>query len=68
MTIEQQAKEVRKVKRSESGMILDPITLSEDAIVDDALKLMKEYKIGGIPVIDENGHLKGNCYKQRPKF
>ena len=59
MTIEQQAKEVRKVKRSESGMIIDPITLSESAIVRDALALMKEYKIGGIPVVDENGYLKG---------
>ena len=48
MTIENQAKEVRKVKRSESGMIIDPITLSESAIVRDALALMKEYKIGGI--------------------
>ena len=59
MTIEQQAKEVRKVKRSESGMIIDPITLSESSIVRDALALMKEYKIGGIPVVDENGYLKG---------
>ena len=59
MTIAQQAKEVRKVKRSESGMIIDPITLSESAIVRDALALMKEYKIGGIPVVDENCYLKG---------
>ena len=59
MTIGQQAKEVRKVKRSESGMILDPITVNEDAIIDDALKLMAEYKIGGIPVIDDSKHLKG---------
>lgn len=59
MTIENQAKEVRKVKRSESGMIIDPITLSESAIVRDALGLMKEYKIGGIPVVDSNGFLKG---------
>ena len=59
MTIENQAKEVRKVKRSESGMIIDPITLSESAIVRDALGLMKEYKIGGIPVVDSIGFLKG---------
>ena len=59
MPIEMQAKEVRKVKRSESGMILDPITVNEDAIIDDALKLMAEYKIGGIPVIDDSKHLKG---------
>lgn len=59
MTIEAQALEVRKVKRSESGMILDPVTLDKNSSVEDALNLMKEYKIGGIPVIDENGILKG---------
>ena len=59
MTIAQQAQEVRKVKRSESGMILDPITLGLDATIGDALRLMKENKIGGIPVIDENKTLKG---------
>ncbi len=59
MTIEQQALEVRKVKRSESGMILDPITLPLDAKLGDALRLMKENKIGGIPIVDENRILKG---------
>lgn len=59
MSIESQAMEVRKVKRSESGMILDPVTLGENAIVADALQLMQENKIGGIPVIDSTGHLKG---------
>jgi IMP dehydrogenase len=59
MTIEQQAMQVRKVKRSESGMIIDPITLSENALVQDALKLMKEFSIGGIPVVDEHKVLKG---------
>jgi IMP dehydrogenase len=59
MTIADQALEVRKVKRSESGMILDPVTLSEDALVRDALTLMKENKIGGIPVIDGDRQLKG---------
>lgn len=59
MAIEAQALEVRKVKRSESGMILDPVTLSENSSVGDALSLMKEYKIGGIPVTDDNGTLKG---------
>lgn len=59
MTIAEQALEVRKVKRSESGMILDPLTLSEDALVRDALHLMKENKIGGIPVVDANRILKG---------
>ena len=59
MTINDQALQVRKVKRSESGMILDPLTLSENAIVKDALDLMRENKIGGIPVVDENRFLKG---------
>ncbi len=59
MSIERQAAEVRKVKRSESGMILDPITLLEDAIIADALAIMKENKIGGIPVIDTEGKLVG---------
>lgn len=59
MSIEAQALQVRKVKRSESGMILDPVTLSKDAKVSDALQLMKENKIGGIPVVDEYGILKG---------
>lgn len=59
MTIEEQALEVRKVKRSESGMIIDPVTLSENALVIDALNLMSEFKIGGIPVVDENKVLKG---------
>lgn len=59
MTIAEQALQVRKVKRSESGMILDPVTLKEDAVVSDALALMSENKIGGIPVVDENMILKG---------
>src|SRR6195952_4662887 len=59
MTIQQQADEVRKVKRSESGMIQDPVTLNENAIVADAFKIMKEFKIGGIPVVDAGGKLKG---------
>ncbi len=59
MTIEAQAEQVRKVKRSESGMILDPITLSENAKLGDAHQIMREYKIGGIPVIDEEGRLVG---------
>jgi IMP dehydrogenase len=59
MTIAEQALEVRKVKRSESGMILDPLTLSEDSTVGDALQLMRENKIGGIPVVDASKILKG---------
>lgn len=59
MTIQQQAEEVRKVKRSESGMIQDPVTLNEDALVADAFKIMRDYNIGGIPVTDSDGRLVG---------
>ena len=59
MSIERQAAEVKKVKRSESGMIIDPVTMHEDALVADALQLMKENKIGGIPVVDCNKKLVG---------
>src|SRR6201996_4753756 len=59
MTIQQQADEVRKVKRSESGMIQDPVTLNESAEVADAVKIMREYRIGGIPIVNGNGELKG---------
>ena len=59
MTIAQQAEHVRKVKRSESGMIIDPVTLRSDALVSDALELMQSYKIGGIPIVDEAGKLIG---------
>ncbi len=59
MTIEKQADQVRKVKRSESGMIIDPITLRVSATVGDALLLMRENRIGGIPIVDANGRLAG---------
>jgi IMP dehydrogenase len=59
MTIEQQAIKVRKVKRAESGMIIDPVTLPLDATVMDAQMSMKEHRIGGIPIIDKEGYLKG---------
>jgi IMP dehydrogenase len=59
MTVSQQATEVRKVKRAESGMIIDPVTLDLDAIVSDAKQSMKEHSIGGIPIVDNNGLLKG---------
>jgi IMP dehydrogenase len=59
MSIEAQAEEVRKVKRSRSGMILDPITLPSTATVKEALVLMKENSISGIPIIDEKGKLLG---------
>ncbi len=59
MSIERQADEVRKVKRSESGMIQDPVTLQESAILSEALQLMKEYRIGGIPIVDKDKKLVG---------
>ena len=59
MSIDQQAAQVRKVKRSQSGMILDPVTLPETATVGDALASMKEYKIGGIPVVNNERILLG---------
>ena len=59
MSIEQQAEQVRKVKRSESGLIIDPITLHVDATLGDALKLMKDNKIGGIPIVDHQNKLVG---------
>ena len=59
MTIEQQAAKVRKVKRAESGMIIDPVTLPMNATVADAKLVMKEFGIGGIPIVDDNKILKG---------
>ncbi|MFN2440836.1 MAG: IMP dehydrogenase, partial [Chitinophagaceae bacterium] len=52
MSVEKQADQVRKVKRSESAMIIDPITLKHHATIGDALKLMRENRIGGIPIVD----------------
>jgi IMP dehydrogenase len=59
MKIEQQAEQVRKVKRSQSGMILDPVTLHIEATVRDAEKIMREHRIGGIPIVDNQGRLVG---------
>jgi IMP dehydrogenase len=59
MSIAQQAEQVRRVKRSESGLIIDPITLLENATIGDALVLMRENKIGGIPIVDKHGKLVG---------
>ncbi|MGO3183496.1 MAG: IMP dehydrogenase [Aequorivita sp.] len=59
MSIEQQAAEVRKVKRAESGMIIDPVILHKENTVGDAQKTMREYSIGGIPITDESGILIG---------
>ena len=59
MTIEQQAAKVRKVKRAESGMIIDPVTLPLTSTVSDAKSAMREFGIGGIPIVDENKILRG---------
>jgi len=59
MSIEDQADQVRMVKRSESGMIVDPVTLPEDATVREARGLMKKHKIGGIPIIENDNKLIG---------
>lgn len=59
MTVQEQAIKVRKVKRAESGMIIDPVTLPLTAKVSDAKSSMKEHSIGGIPIVDKNGFLKG---------
>lgn len=59
MTIEEQARQVHTVKRAENGMIYDPVTIRRGSTVSDALKMMEEYHIGGIPVVDDNGKLVG---------
>src|SRR5205814_3418653 len=59
LSIERQAEEVDKVKRSESGMIVDPVTIRQDRPVREALDVMQRYHISGVPVVDEDGHLVG---------
>ena len=59
MSIAEQCEEVDKVKRSESGMIRNPVTLTPDKTIGDALEMMKKYRVSGIPVIDHNGKLVG---------
>ncbi|MDX6404823.1 MAG: dehydrogenase [Blastocatellia bacterium] len=59
LSIERQAEEVDKVKRSESGMIVDPVTIWQDRPVREALAVMQRYHISGVPVVDEDGHLVG---------
>jgi IMP dehydrogenase len=59
MSVARQAEEVRRVKRSESGLIIDPVTLRDNAIVGDAIALMREHKIGGIPIISDDNRLVG---------
>ncbi len=68
MTIEAQAEQVRQVKRSESGMILDPITLSPDATIGEAIAIMRENKIGGIPIIDGSKKLVGMLTNRDLRF
>ncbi len=68
MSIERQAEQVRKVKRSESGLIVDPITLTPDATVAEALKLMRDNKIGGIPIVDKNNLLVGILTNRDMRF
>lgn len=59
MSIAQQAEQVRRVKRADSGMIMDPVILNQKAIIGEALQLMRENRIGGIPVVDDKGRLAG---------
>lgn len=68
MTAQEQAKEVRKVKRAESGMIIDPVTLPLTATVGDAKKAMAEFSIGGIPIVDDNGILQGIITNRDMRF
>ncbi len=68
MSIAQQAEQVRNVKRSESGMILDPVTLGIDAVLGDVEALMKRYKIGGIPIVDRERHLVGILTNRDMRF
>ncbi len=68
MSIEEQARQVKKVKRAENGMIYDPITISPQQTVGDALSLMKENKIGGIPVVNENRVLVGIVTNRDMRF
>jgi IMP dehydrogenase len=68
MSIEQQAAEVRRVKRAESGMIIDPVTLPLTSTVGDAKAAMREYGIGGIPIVDQEGYLKGIATNRDLRF
>jgi len=68
MTIERQAEEVDKVKRSESGMIVDPVTIPQDRPVREALNVMERFHISGVPVVDEDGHLVGIITNRDRRF
>ena len=68
MTIEEQAAQVNKVKRSENGMIADPVTLSKDHTLGEAKALMQDYKISGLPVVDAENYLIGIITKRNNKY
>ena len=68
MPIKKQAEKIRRVKRAESGMIMDPVTLPMNSKVSDAKKSMKENKIGGIPIVDDSGLLKGIVTNRDMRF
>lgn len=68
MSIEDQAAKVRKVKRSENGMIIDPVTLHSNAVIGEAVQIMKEYKIGGIPVVNDDNRLVGIITNRDMRF
>jgi IMP dehydrogenase len=68
MKIDAQAEEVRKVKRSQSGMIIDPVTLHIDSTAGDAVRIMREHKIGGIPIIDSENKLVGIITNRDVRF
>ena len=68
MSIEEQARQVHAVKRAESGMIYDPVTIRRGSTVADALRMMAEYHIGGIPVVDDEKHLAGIVTNRDPRF
>src|SRR5262249_49477266 len=68
LSVERQAEEVEKVKRSESGMIVDPVTIRPDRPVREALQVMERFHISGVPVVDEAGHLVGIITNRNLRF
>ena len=66
LSIEDQVAEVDKVKRSEAGMIVEPVTLPPDALVRDALELMAHYKVSGVPITDADGRARRHPHEPRP--
>jgi len=68
MSIERQIKEVTKVKRAESGIILDPVTISQDKTLKDAIAIMKHYEISGLPVLDDSDNILGILTERDIRF